>query len=194
MTSLDVQSVISDNGTDSIDRGHSLSFWEVIRRDQRANRINPKGQLVLLAFRLSHIFATRKDTNRLLWFAGLPIMILYRLFVEWILCIELPAKTDIGPGLKLDHGHALVVNDHARVGSDCTLRHCTTIGCKVLPSGEQGPSPTLGDRVDVGSNAVILGDISIGNDVVIGAGSVVIRDVPDRAVVAGNPASIRHYR
>jgi putative colanic acid biosynthesis acetyltransferase WcaB len=64
----------------------------------------------------------------------------------------------------------------------------------VLSDGKSGPSPILGDRVDVGSNAVILGDISIGSDVVIGAGSVVIRDVPDRAVVAGNPAKILYYR
>jgi putative colanic acid biosynthesis acetyltransferase WcaB len=121
-------------------------------------------------------------------------MIFYRVLVEWFLCIELPAKTDIGPGLTLDHGQALVVNDHTQIGADCALRHCTTIGCKVLSGGGQGSSPILGDRVDVGSNSVILGDISIGNDVVIGAGAVVIRDVPDRAVVAGNPAKILYYR
>jgi putative colanic acid biosynthesis acetyltransferase WcaB len=194
MTLLKEQRLISDNGKNSINRARSPSFWEVIRRDQRANRMNPKGQLVLFAFRLAHVFATEKDTNRILWIAALPILILYRILVEWTMCIELPAKTDIGAGLKLWHGQALVVNDHARIGSDCTLRHSTTIGSKVLASGEEGPSPALGDRVDVGSNVVILGGISIGDDVVIGAGSVVIRDVADGAVVAGNPASVLYYR
>jgi putative colanic acid biosynthesis acetyltransferase WcaB len=194
MSLLKARYVTGDNGKDSFNRDRNPLFWEVIRRDQRANRMNPKGQLVLFAFRLAHVFATARDTNRILWIVGLPILILYRILVEWTLCVELPAKTDIGAGLKLYHGQALVVNDHARIGSDCTLRHCTTIGSKVLASGEEGPSPALGDRVDVGSNVVILGGISIGDDVTIGAGSVVIRDVADGAVVAGNPARVLYYR
>lgn len=193
MTILKEQRIISD-GVNSIKGIRGPSLWEVIRRDQRANRMNPKGQLVLFAFRLAHVFATKKDANRILWIAGLPILILYRILVEWTLCIEIPAKTDIGAGLKLWHGVALVVNDHARIGSDCILRHCTTIGSKVLASGDEGPSPVLGDRVDVGSNVVILGGISIGDDVAIGAGSVVTRDVAVGAVVAGNPARVLYYR
>jgi putative colanic acid biosynthesis acetyltransferase WcaB len=194
MTLLKEQCAISDNGKDSINRVGNPLFWEVVRQDRRANRMSAKAQLVLFAFRLAHVFATGKDTNRILWIAGLPILILYRILVEWTLCIELPAKTDIGAGLRLFHGQALVVNAHARIGSDCTLRHCTTIGSKVLASGEERPSPALGDRVDVGSNVVILGGISIGDDVVVGAGSVVIRDVADGAVVAGNPARVLYYR
>jgi putative colanic acid biosynthesis acetyltransferase WcaB len=165
-------------------------FIETVRRDLAANRFNSKGKLILLAFRFSGIFARSKNTNRLLWFAGFPILILYRVIIEWLLCVELPAKTEIGPGLIIFHGQALVVNDHTRIGSNCILRHSTTIGCKTLANGEQGPSPVLGDRVDVGSNVVILGDITIGDDVAIGAGSVVVRDVPDGAVVVGNPARI----
>ena len=114
--------------------------------------------------------------------------------IEWFFCIELPARAQIGAGLRIYHGHALVVNEHARIGRDCTLRHCTTIGSKVQSNRQEGPSPVLGHRVDVGSNVVILGGITVGDDVVIGAGSVVLRDVPSGAVVAGNPAHVLHYR
>lgn len=188
------QLVIEDQDSRSQSELWKLPFWYIVRRDLRANHSNPKGQLLLLAFRTTHFFAVRKETNRVLWIAALPILVLYRVLVEWLLCVELPAKTQIGAGLKLYHGQALVVNDHARLGRDCTLRHCTTIGSKVLPTGQEGPSPILGNRVDVGSNVVILGGVSIGDDVSIGAGSVVIHDVPERAVVAGNPASVRYYK
>lgn len=172
------------------DRMNLSKAMQLIRCDVAANPSNPKAQIVLTAFRLTHLFATAKTSNKALWIAGIPIMIVYRIVVEWLLCVELPAKTQVGSGLRLYHGLALVVNDHAQIGCDCTLRHVTTIGCKMLPSGEQGPAPVLGDRVDVGSNVVILGGIRIGNDVVIGAGSVVVHDVPDNVTIVGNPARV----
>lgn len=194
MNHLTEQVVISDSRVGSIGCPGTLSFADVIRRDRQANQTDLKSQLVLLAFRLSHLVASRKATNRLLWIAGIPMMAMYRVLVQWFLCIDIPVETEIGAGLKLYHGQALVVNQHARIGRDCTLRHCTTIGSKTLSNAEEGPSPVIGNRVDVGSNAVIIGGITIGDDVVIGSGSVVIRDVPSRAVVAGNPARVLYFR
>jgi len=170
----------------------ALSFSHVIRRDRCANQTDLKSQFILLFFRLSHFFTTIKCRSRLVWIAALPIITIYRVLVQWILGVDIPAETHIGAGLRLYHGQALVVNGRVRIGRDCTLRHCTTIGSKVLANGKEGPSPILGDRVDVGSNAVIIGDITIGNDVVIGAGSVVVHNVPSGTVVAGNPARILH--
>jgi putative colanic acid biosynthesis acetyltransferase WcaB len=60
----------------------------------------------------------------------------------------------------------------------------------VLLDGRAGPSPVIMNNVDVGSNAVIIGDIVIGDGAIIGAGAVVTKSVPARAVVAGNPARI----
>ena len=190
MTHLDSQVVIDDPRAESIRYPSTVTFKEVIRRDRRANRTDIKSQLILFAFRMSHVVAARKTTNRLLWIAGIPMIAMYRVLVQWFLCVDIPAETQIGAGLKLYHGQSLVVNRHAKIGQDCTLRHCTTIGSKTLNNGEEGPSPIIGDRVDVGSNAVIIGGIVIGDDVVIGAGSVVIRDVPSGVVVAGNPARV----
>ena len=165
-----------------------LAFWDLVRADWKANEQNPKGRLLLPAFRVTHLFATSK--NKLFWILGLPLQLLYRVCFEWVLCIELPAKTSVGPGLRVMHGQALVINPLTRIGANCILRQSTTLGAKILQDGSWGKAPILGDRVDVGSNAVIIGEITIGNDVKIGAGTVVVRDVPHNCVVVGNPGRI----
>jgi serine acetyltransferase len=91
---------------------------------------------------------------------------------------------DIGPGLMLMHGFATIITAH-KLGSDCQVSQQVTIGYD-----DRGAPPTLGDRVRVGANAVILGPITIGDDAVVGAGAVVVRDVPAGAVVGGVPAKI----
>jgi putative colanic acid biosynthesis acetyltransferase WcaB len=59
-----------------------------------------------------------------------------------------------------------------------------------VAAGDAGACPIIGDRVDIGANSVILGPIRIGSDAVIGAGSVVVKDVPAGATVVGNPARV----
>jgi putative colanic acid biosynthesis acetyltransferase WcaB len=155
--------------------------------DWEANRENPKGQIVLLLFRIAHWVRALPEP---LWLLGAPYLVVYRLWVEWGLGIELRFRTKVGPRLRLYHGQALVVHEGTVIGADCTLRQSTTIGSKTLADGTQGACPVLGDGVDVGANAVILGAIQIGDRAVIGAGSVVVKDVPVGAVVAGNPARV----
>lgn len=155
--------------------------------DWEANRGNLKGQLVMLFFRAAQAVRALPEPW---WVLGAPVLAGYRLFVEWCLGIELRYKTRVGPGLKLFHGQALVVHEGTVIGAGCTLRQSTTIGNKTLPSGAAGPCPVIGDRVDIGANAVILGGITIGDGATIGAGAVVVKDVPAGAVVVGNPARI----
>lgn len=169
-------------------------LFTVIRRDWVRNPRNPKARLVLLLYRLSHALAMQKQKRPFVWLAGVPVLIVYRVLVEWFLCIELPAKTVVGSGLCIYHGQSLVVNDHVVIGQNCVLRHCVTIGCSMLPGGQQGPSPVIGDDVEIGSNVVILGGISIGDGAVIGAGSVVTKSVPSYAIVVGNPARILKFK
>ena len=159
-----------------------------IFQDWSANRGNFKGRLVLAFFRLAQIFAFRKGS--LLWWLGLPIMIVYRLFTEYFLGFELRPRTQIGPGLVLEHAFALVVNDQTVIGSHVHLRHGITIGCVKRPDGSQGPSPVIEDFVEIGSNVCIIGGIRIGRNSKIGAGAVVVKDVPPDVTVAGNPAVI----
>ncbi|MCB0763412.1 MAG: serine acetyltransferase [Flavobacteriales bacterium] len=157
-----------------------------IFQDRRANKGNPKGIFVMVLFRIAHLLRQSPITFILF----LPYFLFYRFFVEWTLCIELPWKTRIGPGFRIDHGQALIVNDRTVFGSGCTVRNSTTIGNKRLKDGTYSASPRFGDRVDIGANAVIIGPLVIGNDVAIGAGAVVIRDVPDGHIAVGNPARI----
>ena len=121
---------------------------------------------------------------------GLPILISYRIVVEWVLCIELPWGVTLGPNARIHHGFGTVVNNKVRIGSNVLLRNGTTIGVKRNSEFGATDVPVIGDSVDIGANVVIIGRIRIGNHVTIGAGSVVLTDVPDYAVVVGNPARI----
>ena len=152
-----------------------------ILQDWEANRGNWKSRSALLLYRAAQ---TVRSLSPLLRLLGAPVVALYVLYVEWALGIELNLKSKIGPGLRLYHGTALVIHEAAVLGSNCALRHCTTIGMKHGPAD----CPTIGNNVDIGSNSVVLGSIHIGDNAVIGAGSVVLHDVAAGDVVAGNPA------
>jgi putative colanic acid biosynthesis acetyltransferase WcaB len=163
-------------------------MFRYIFQDYQASKGQVKIVFILSFFRLVSLFARRRHS--ILWWLGIPLMIVYRIIVECILCVELRAATRIGSGMRIEHGYSLVINDRTVIGKNFHVRHCVTIGCVKLPDGSQGPSPVIGDNVEVGANAVILGGINIGDNAKIGAGAVVIRDVPPDAIAVGNPARI----
>ncbi|MEI6501031.1 MAG: serine acetyltransferase [Armatimonadota bacterium] len=118
----------------------------------------------------------------------LPLRVAYKIGIEWVCGCELPPSTDVGAGLRIFHGQGLVVHPRTVIGRNVTLRHNTTIGA--IAVGAERLAPVICDRVDVGANATVLGGVRIGTGAVVGAGSVVVSDVPDGATVVGNPARL----
>lgn len=156
-------------------------------QDWAANRGNLKARFFLLSFRLSQGI---RRARRPLLLIGCPYLVLHRLLWEWVLGIELPWGTKVGRNLRIFHGMGLVVNDRTVIGHDVVLRHGVTIGVKETGGFGTGDAPSLGNYVDVGANAIILGPVRIGDRARIGAGTVVVADVPAGGVVVGNPARL----
>lgn len=102
--------------------------------------------------------------------------------------IEIHPGAQIGHRLFIDHGAGVVIGETAIVGDDVTLYQGVTLGGTGHEHGKR--HPTLRDGVFVGSNAQILGNICIGENSRVGAGSVVLRDVPPNSTVVGVPAHI----
>jgi serine O-acetyltransferase len=102
--------------------------------------------------------------------------------------IEIHPGAEIGRRVFIDHGSGVVVGETAIVGNDVTLYQGVTLGGTGNEKGKR--HPTLRDGVFAGSNAQILGNICIGENSRVGAGSVVLRDVPPNSTVVGVPAHI----
>ncbi len=155
-------------------------------QDWKANKGNTKGRIILILFRS----ATLVRSNLILVVLFFWYLLFYRVFVEWMLGIELPWSLKAGSGLKLQHGQALVVNGQTVLGKNCGLKQSTTIGAKLKKDGTMSRCPIIGDNVDVGANVCIIGEVEIGDNVTIGAGAVVTKSIPPNSVAVGNPARV----
>lgn len=164
------------------------TLGDYLRADREANPRDPKAQFVLVWFRVCQ-WLQRRASGKLSRFAAVAMTAAYRGVTEFVLGIELRPKTKVGKGLSIYHGFGLVVNDHSVIGDQVRLRNGVTIGHQFRGGG----APVIGDRVEVGAGAILLGAIEIGDDAVVGAGAVVTKSVPARAVVAGNPARVLRY-
>ena len=89
--------------------------------------------------------------------------------------------------LRIDHFGGIIVSGDAAFGDDVVIRNGVTIG--LLRTGVRG-SPRIGNRVDIGAGAKILGPITVGDDTTIGANAVVLQDVPPNSIAIGIPARI----
>lgn len=155
-----------------------------IFQDWSSNKGNFRIRFLLILFRIVNPFK-RSSLTKLL---GAPFIGFYKFYSEWVIGVELHWKCEVGPGLSIFHGYGLVVHSDARIGRNVKLRNGVTIGMKRTSGTLE--VPTIGDDVDIGANAVVIGDVVVGARAVIGAGAVVVKDVPSAARAVGNPARI----
>ena len=113
-------------------------------------------------------------------------------FLAWL--ARLFTNIDIHPGARLgrrffiDHGAGVVIGETAEIGDDVTLYHGVTLGGTTWNKGKR--HPTLGDGVVIGAGAKVLGAITLGRNVRVGANSVVVKDVPAERTVVGIPGRV----
>lgn len=142
------------------------SIWAVwlYRRGRRLDR-RPAGAL-------------RKLSLALYW-------LMFRV-VETATGVSLPKSARIGPGLRIWHFGNIFLHADTVIGANCTLRQGVTIGNR----HPDGPVPVIGDNVEFGAYAQVLGGVRIGDNARIGAMAVVLCDVPDGCTAVGAPARV----
>jgi serine O-acetyltransferase len=125
------------------------------------------------------------------WFYCREQYVLARLIshvARFLTGIEIHPGARIGKRLFIDHGLGVVIGETVELGDDVLLYQGVTLGGTGNERGKR--HPTLGDRVVVGTGAAVLGNIVLGGDVKVGAGSVVVHSVPDGSTVVGIPARV----
>ena len=166
-------------------------MFENVRADFRAHgrQLGAQGFWAMLVYRFGRWrYGVRPAPLRKL--CSLVYHVLFKL-VQVLTGIELPCEVQVGRNFVIDHFGAIVVSGYARFGDDCRIRTGVVVG---LARTEDPCAPQIGNNVDIGAGAKVLGRITIGNNVRIGANAVVLQDVPDDCVAAGVPAVIRARR
>jgi serine O-acetyltransferase len=109
--------------------------------------------------------------------------------LQYLVGIHLTPATRIGPGLYIGHHGGVWISPHAELGAHCNVNHHVTIGV----AGKGRRAPKIGDRVWIGPGATVSGPVSVGDDAVIGANSLVATDVPKQALALGVPARVMGF-
>lgn len=104
--------------------------------------------------------------------------------------LELSTNQQMGGGLYLGHAYNITINSNAKIGRNCNIHKGVVIG--QANRGSRKGYPTIGDRVWIGINSAIVGNVNIGDDVMIAPNSFVNVDIPSHSVVFGNPCIIKH--
>jgi serine O-acetyltransferase len=166
----------------------SKAVFENLREDWRTHdrQWTRQGLWVMVVYRFGNW--RYKIRNRAI---RVPFSFAYKLLKvlsEILTGIELPCETKLGHRFRIDHFGGIIISGDAVFGDDCIVRNGVTVGLR--HTGQRG-APVIGNRVDIGAGAKILGSIRIGDDVAIGANAVVISDVPSNSIAVGIPAKIR---
>ena len=120
-------------------------------------------------------------------FFSLVYHLLYKV-VQIVTGVELPCEVPVGRNFVIDHFGGIIISGYAKFGDNCRLRDGVVVGLRRV---EDKGAPIIGNNVDIGSGAKLLGPIKIGDNVLIGANAVVLCDVPDNSIAVGVPAVVK---
>lgn len=142
--------------------------------------LNPQQRITVL-FRISQVLAR----HRLL-----PLAYALRSRAVKVGGAELHPRASIGPGFYVVHSTGLTINPYVIIGANCRIHHGVTVGAPGGTPNSRGGWTIVGDDVSIGTGAVILCGVTIGDGAIVGANAVVNRDVAPGDVVAGVPARV----
>ena len=153
-------------------------------KNYKSWKIKLKYLLFVPGFQYSYCFRNAQNASnsisRFFWIGMLRIMMYHSGF-------QIPWNTKIGPGIRFSHWGTVIVNPNSVIGKNFTISAGCTIGSA---QGKRKGYPTLGDNVIMQTNSVVVGNVKIGNDVLIAPSAFVNFDVPDNCIVIGNPGKI----
>lgn len=133
-------------------------------------------------------FIYRKITLQPFRFLFLFPMYFWQKFIEITTGISIPASVKIGHSFYVAHFGHIILNSNTIIGNNCNISQGVTVGVSGI--GNNRGVPVIGNNVYFGANSVVIGKISVGNDVLIGACSLVNCNVEDNSVVLGVPAIV----
>jgi serine O-acetyltransferase len=166
-------------------------MFENVRADLRAyeGRWGAQGFWAMIVYRFGRWrYALRPAILRKLF--SLIYRVLFK-FTQIITGIELPCEVSVGRNFVIDHFGGIIISGYAKFGDNCRIRNGVVVGLRRV---EEKCAPIIGNNVDIGAGAKLLGPIRIGDNVVIGANSVVLSDVPDNSIAVGIPAVVKPQR
>src|ERR1700676_4053300 len=163
-------------------------MFKNVREDLRAYKGNwgAQGFWVMIVYRYGRWrYNVRPAVVRKL--CSLFYHVLYKI-VQILTGIELPCEVVVGRNFVIDHFGGIIISGYAKFGNNCRIRCGVVVGLRHI---EEKIAPIIGDNVDIGAGAKLLGPIKIGNNVLIGANAVVLCDVPDNSIAVGVPAVVK---
>jgi serine O-acetyltransferase len=167
------------------DNPPGIGFWALIAEDWRTHErsLLQPGFWAVAVHRYGNLRMSIKPK-----LCRAPFTLLYRvlfLWVNWLWGIDLLYTVKLGRRVRIWHHGGMVLGARS-IGNDVHIRHNTTMG--LLSRNDLEAKPTIEDKVDIGAGACILGNVTVGRGTVIGANSVVVKDVPPDSTVFGVPA------
>ena len=132
--------------------------------------------------------AARSVLEVILLYPGFHILVYHRIAHWHKTGIEIHPGAKIGSCLFIDHGMGIVFGETAEIGNNCTIYHGVTLGGTGKDTGKR--HPTLGNNVLIGAGTKVLGPVYIGDNARIGAGSVVLKNLPANCTAVGVPAEV----